>query len=101
MKRYLIADTHFGHRNVIDYAGRPFEDVNHMNEILIQNWNEVVQQEDLVYMLGDFTLSRRIDIITSLCGRLNGRKALIMGNHDTRKPRDYIACGFDWRRGSR
>ena len=95
MKRYIIADTHFGHANIIQYANRPFRDVSHMNEMLIRNWNETVQSDDLVYSLGDFTLSRRIEVIENLVGRLNGRKILIMGNHDTRKPRDYIACGFD------
>ena len=24
-----------------------------------------------------------------------GRKILIMGNHDTRKPKDYVECGFE------
>ena len=95
MKRYIIADTHFGHANIIQYANRPFRDVSHMNEMLIRNWNETVQSDDLVYILGDFTLSRRIEVIKNLVSRLNGRKILIMGNHDTRKPRDYIACGFD------
>jgi calcineurin-like phosphoesterase family protein len=95
MKRFLIADTHFGHVNIIGYAKRPFKDVHHMDEELIRRWNETVQSDDTVYVLGDFTLSRRIEIITQLLSRLNGKKSLIMGNHDTRKPKDYIACGFE------
>ena len=95
MKRFLIADTHFGHANIIQYAKRPFRDVTHMDEMLIRSWNQVVQGEDLVYVLGDFTLSRRKDIISALLQRLNGRKVLIMGNHDTRKPLDYLNCGFE------
>ena len=94
MKRYLIADTHFGHENIIAYCSRPFHDVNHMNEVLIRNWNAVVGKEDTVYVLGDFTLSRKREIIASLTIRLNGHKTLIMGNHDTRKPKDYIEAGF-------
>lgn len=95
MKRFLIADTHFGHANILQYANRPFHDVNHMNEMLIRNWNNTVNNEDLVYVLGDFTLSRRIEMISALTERLCGRKILIMGNHDTRKPRDYVNCGFE------
>ena len=34
-------------------------------------------------------------VIKNLVESLNGRKILIMGNHDTRKPRDYIECGFE------
>ena len=95
MRRFLIADTHFGHRNIIEYAHRPFRDIDHMDKTLIRNWNQTVRKEDLVYVLGDFTLSRRMEIISDLLEQLNGRKILIMGNHDTRRARDYVACGFE------
>ena len=95
MRRFIIADTHFGHKNIIQYENRPFEDVEIMDKSLIKNWNSVVGKDDLVYMLGDFTLSRRKVIITDLVKRLNGRKILVMGNHDTRKPKDYVECGFE------
>ena len=95
MKRYKIADMHFGHKNIIQYENRPFENASMMDEALIRLWNGVVEMEGLVYALGDFTLSRRKEIIANLANRLSGRKVLIMGNHDTGKPRDYIECGFE------
>ncbi len=95
MKRFIIADTHFGHKNVIKYGNRPFNNVEEMDQRLIELWNSVVSKDDLVYLLGDFTLARKIDTIKSLVSKLNGRKILIMGNHDTRKPKDYIECGFE------
>lgn len=95
MKRFIIADTHFGHKNVIEYNNRPFATVEEMDQKLIEAWNSLVKAEDTVYMLGDFTLSRRMDIIKNLVSKLNGKKVLIMGNHDTRKPKDYVECGFD------
>ena len=95
MKRFLIADTHFGHAKIIDYEHRPFRDVEEMNRRLIELWNSTVGKEDLVYVLGDFTLSRRMDVIRNLVAELHGKKILIMGNHDTRKPKDYIECGFE------
>lgn len=95
MKRFLIADLHFGHENIIKYESRPFNNADEMNERLIELWNSVVEENDLVYVLGDFTLSRRMDIIRNLINLLNGRKILIMGNHDTRKPKDYVECGFE------
>ena len=49
----------------------------------------------MVYVLGDFTLSGKMNVIKNLINALNGRKILIMGNHDTRKPKDYIECGFE------
>ena len=95
MRRFIIADTHFGHKNIIQYENRPFSSVEEMDNELIKLWNSVVNNDDLVYVLGDFTLSRRIDAIKNLVNQLHGRKILIMGNHDTRKPKDYVECGFE------
>lgn len=94
MKRFVIADTHFNHKNIIEYENRPFESVEEMNERMIDLWNLVVGKNDLIYILGDFTLSRRMMVISDYVNRLHGKKVLIMGNHDTRKPKDYITCGF-------
>ena len=95
MKRFIVADLHFGHENIIKYESRPFNNHKVMDEKLIENWNSTVNNDDLVYVLGDFTLSRRMDIIKNLVSLLNGKTVLIMGNHDTRKPKDYIECGFE------
>ena len=95
MKRFIIADLHFGHENIIKYESRPFNNVEEMNKRLIELWNSTVGKDDLVYVLGDFTLSRRINVIKDIVASLHGRKILIMGNHDTRKPKDYVECGFE------
>ena len=95
MKRYLIADLHYGHANIIEYEHRPFDSAQEMDEKLIKLWNSIINDDDLVYVLGDFTLSRRMSTIKTLVKQLKGRKILIMGNHDTRKPKDYIECGFE------
>lgn len=94
MKRYIIADTHFGHENIIRYCARPFVDANHMNEKLIANWNAVVGNDDTVYMLGDFCMSHNIEKTKELVSRLNGIKILVMGNHDNHRPAVYVECGF-------
>lgn len=94
MKRFVIADLHFGHENIIKYESRPFNNRIEMDKRLIELWNSMVGKNDVVYILGDFTLSRSKSIIKNLLDLLNGRKVLIMGNHDTRKPKDYIECGF-------
>ena len=79
--RYL-ADMHFDHDSIIAYDNRPFDSVEEMNEALITNWNRVVTDpDDLTWILGDFCF-RDGERWNELLSRLNGRKALILGNHD-------------------
>lgn len=77
---WFTSDQHFWHRNVIEYCKRPFSSVEEMNEMMIQWYNELVKPDDLVFMLGDFSLAHRA--VTTICPRLMGHKYLIAGNHD-------------------
>ena len=81
--RYFISDTHFGHKNIIEYENRPFASVEEMDEVLIANWNSVVTEDDLVYFLGDFGLCLKVRGC-EVFKRLNGHKVAIIGNHDKR-----------------
>jgi len=82
MKRFIISDTHFGHANIITYEGRPFENADEMDSVLIKNWNSVVSKDDIVWHLGDFSLKSNQDDIKSIVSKLHGRKQIILGNHD-------------------
>lgn len=78
---FFISDTHFGHVNILTFEPvfRPFKTIEEHDEVLVSNWNKTVKKGDIVYHLGDFTLSEdRIQI----ANRLNGDKRLILGNHD-------------------
>ena len=81
MRTFYTADLHFGHRNIIGYCGRPYANVDEMNEALIDNWNLVVKPEDEVYVLGDVALGKIAETLP-LVQRLNGDKFLVPGNHD-------------------
>lgn len=81
---FYIADTHFGHENVIKFDGRPFPNIEEMETELIKRWNETVNKKDYVYILGDFIWKDRNKWET-LPKLLNGKKILIVGNHDLRQ----------------
>lgn len=81
---FYIADTHFGHANIIAFDGRPFESVEHMEEELVRRWNSVVKKQDTVYVLGDFCWSKEHEWLRIL-ERLKGHIVLIRGNHDLKK----------------
>ena len=97
---FVVGCTHFNHKNIIRYTGRPFSGIKEMNETMIENWNKVVLPDDRVWHLGDFIFAN-VERTQEILERLNGRKCLILGNHDNRKPDWYTWAGFDIaRRGS-
>ncbi|KKL58994.1 hypothetical protein LCGC14_2219840, partial [marine sediment metagenome] len=82
MKRYITADPHYGHANIMKHCGRTLfmtksdlieynrviklseaeqkkfklskESLNRMNQGMIKRHNERVKPGDIVYMVGDF-----------------------------------------------
>lgn len=78
---YYIADPHFGHANIIRLCGRPFADIDEMDETLIANWNKKVHRDDQVFILGDLMFRSRKSPVDYL-ERLKGKKILVLGNHD-------------------
>jgi len=78
---FFTSDHHFGHKNIIKYSKRPFEDVDHMTEELIRMWNEKVPPKANVFHLGDLFLCDRYKAMKIL-NRLNGKIHHIIGNHD-------------------
>ena len=91
---FFIGDTHFCHSNIITYCNRPFSSVDEMNEEIIKRWNSVVKKDDMVFHLGDFALCGK-DKIIEIGQRLNGRKFLILGNHDGASIKTYHEAGFE------
>lgn len=79
---YIISDTHFHHKKVIEFEKehRPFDSIEEHDETLVQNWNSTVNPKDTVYHLGDVYFGGRDN--HHILGKLNGVKHLIMGNHD-------------------
>ncbi|MHA1253613.1 MAG: phosphoesterase [Candidatus Helarchaeota archaeon] len=94
-KLFISSDHHFGHRNIIKYCNRPFCNIEEMNRILIYSWNRVVNPNDTVFYLGDFSLTN-FEETKKILTKLNGTKFLIMGNHDRyRSKKWWLRCGFE------
>jgi len=113
MKWFVTSDLHFGHSNIIRYCNRPQlqksdlkedrnwinKDIAHerakeMDSYLIDSWNSVVGDNDMVIIVGDFCLCRTPKVIQSYLDKLNGKKILVLGNHDYLSTKDYISTGF-------
>ena len=88
---YFIADTHFGDESIRRYENRPFDSAEEMDAALIQRWNAVVQEDDSVYILGDFAVPGNE---ASVLSRLRGKKYLVKGNHDGKSNEEYRRAGF-------
>jgi calcineurin-like phosphoesterase family protein len=86
---WFTADLHLGHTNIIRHCGRPFDSVEEMDQVLIQNINDCVKKQDRLYILGDFCGQRRKSAyIQSYLNRIHlhpNQIFLILGNHDDEK----------------
>lgn len=84
---FVVSDTHFNHTNILKFLDkngkvfRPFASVEEMNETMIERWNAVIRDQDIVYHLGDVYLTAGKEA-NAILHRLRGRKRLILGNHD-------------------
>ena len=47
---FYIADTHFGHKNIIRLDNRPFLDMIEMEGEMVRRWNNVVGKKDDVVL---------------------------------------------------
>lgn len=90
---YYIADTHFGHENVMKFDNRPFASADEMDQTIINNWNAIVNERDDVYILGDFAY-RSGKPYSWYLQQLKGCKHLIVGNHDSKLLKDTVAMEY-------
>lgn len=82
MAIYLTSDLHFCHDRGFLYGPRGFDCIDAHDCAIIENWNERVEPDDDVYILGDLMLNDNIHGLECL-RLLNGNKFLVRGNHDT------------------
>jgi len=94
---YIIADTHFGHANIVLFEPIRLTNIQidgHIDhdEWLLENWNNTVSKEDTIIHLGDVAFKDSYKIAK----KLNGNITLIVGNHDKKEHiRYYKTLGWN------
>ena len=81
---FLTSDLHLCHKSFV-YEPRGFHSTEEMNSAIENNWNELVSEDDDVFVLGDLIFKgerNTLDDAMSIVRRLKGWKHLILGNHD-------------------
>lgn len=89
-KIFFTGCTHYGHKNILKLSNRPFGEIEHHDDTLINNYNNIVSNDDICYILGDICWNQSYESYKNLFNRLNGRKVVIIGNHDNKQ--NLIRC---------
>jgi calcineurin-like phosphoesterase family protein len=93
---HFIADTHFGHRNIVGYCQRPFQTTEEMDSTIIDNINATVKPKDTLYFLGDFC--HRGGDPKKYRKKINCEDIhIILGNHDNEakfSKKDFSSIGL-------
>lgn len=79
---YLSSDLHLGHDKDFIWKNRGFSSVEEMNEEIVKRFNEILTEDDRLYLLGDCCMGPN-DISMPYLEKIKGHKYLIIGNHDT------------------
>ena len=87
---YFASDPHFAHNKEFLYGPRGFTSIAEHDSCLIRNWNSIINDDDVVYVLGDIMLKDN-DAGLECWNQLRGQKKVIWGNHDSILKQELIA----------
>lgn len=90
---FFTSDLHIGHEKVIEFSNRPFKECKEMHRHIIKNFNAVLDDDSVLYVLGDVGMCGTEEL-KKVLGKIKGTKVLILGNHDKKHNAMYNA-GFD------
>ncbi len=89
MNTWFTSDTHYGHKNISSKSEsrwtsgyRDFSSLEEMNKTIIQNINDCVKEEDILYHIGDWSFGGQRSILAFRNSLLCQNIHLIKGNHD-------------------
>lgn len=85
-KIWISSDFHFSHGNIIKYCPESrghFTNADEMNDTIINNMNSHISTDDTLIIVGDIGFCKPPEICSYL-NRINGKKVIVWGNHDSR-----------------
>jgi calcineurin-like phosphoesterase family protein len=107
---FFTSDEHHFHREIIDYCKQPFDTLESKMNTIIENHNKVVEENDTVIHLGDFSLFppkashtnpiwdtyNYVPMLENVLKKYKKVKEriLIIGNHDEFSIKEYKEMGF-------
>jgi len=85
----FISDLHIGHKNILTIDKRPYKDMVEMTDYIIQELNQKVRPNDLLFDLGDMFFAMNNKSCLEFLDKIPTKNLYkIMGNHD--KQGQYI-----------
>lgn len=100
MKIWLTTDTHFGHKKLIEFTGRPEGFETKILNNLVNGPGQSgtnFKNGDLLIHLGDFCIGKDADWHQLFMESLpTVRKVLVRGNHDKKSDQWYYEHGWDF-----
>ncbi len=101
---YFTSDSHYSHFNICSgtskwpnlFNCRKFDTIEQMNQVIVDNINNKVSEDDILYHLGDWSFGSVYNVISFRkqikCKNIH----LFLGNHDKhiRKNKDNIQSFF-------
>lgn len=93
---WIASDHHHNHKRIGEFEPSRIVRATELGyesyeQMLIANHNQLVKPDDIVLFLGDFSFSS-----PQPAKNYNGRKIIIIGNHDTRGDHAYYDAGFEF-----
>ena len=86
---YFTSDLHLNHKNIVgpkisnwERGYREFSSIEEMNNVIIDGINQRVQEDDELFILGDFCYGAEKDVINARRALYCKKVHLILGNHD-------------------
>jgi calcineurin-like phosphoesterase family protein len=81
---WFSADYHLSHKNIIKYCNRPFQNVEEMDSVIIDNLKSRVKPGEILYYLGDLTFKK--DVAIEFFNEFEEIEIhYIIGNHDNKE----------------